>query len=107
MSCSVRCESKGPSIHAVRHGARHRIFGCPAAHLCGTVRKFHADYAMQEKGIMAPYRHDELPGKYVEMIPLYDEWLAFWREWMEQRAPGNVPETGRQIEEYRRQEARR
>ncbi len=62
---------------------------------------------MQEKGIMAPYSHAEMPGKYLELIPVYDEWLAFWREWLEKNEPGNMPETGRQIQEFRRQEAQR
>ncbi len=108
MACSVSCESKkAPSIHFVRHGERHEIHGCPGDHLCGTVRKMHGDYNLQNKGVMGRYGHAELPAKYAEMIPLYESWLAFFVNRQEKIAAGNVPDTYRQILEFRQREGRR
>ena len=108
MVCSVPCESKkAPSIHFVRHGARHEIYGCPGKHLCGSVRKFHADLHLQKEGVMERYSHQELPAKYAELIPAYEDWFGFFSNRQEKIESGNVPNTQRQIDEFRRKEGRR
>ncbi len=69
--------------------------------------KFHGDFHLQKSGVIERYRHWELPAKYAEFIPLYEEWYAFFVNRQEKIESGNVPNTQRQIDDFRRQEARR
>ncbi len=62
---------------------------------------------MQTKGVMAPYSYTEMPGKYAELIPMYEDWRMFWENREQEKASGNVPETQKQIDQFRKAHPRR
>ena len=99
--CSINCESTSPSIQFIRHGERHRVFGCPADHVCGTVSKFMEDYDRQTEGVMAAYRFYEVPAKYAMLISMYKGWSAFFANRTDEMASGYKPKTMKQIDEFR------
>ncbi len=105
--CSVPCGSnKKPSVHFVRHGVRHNVFGCPQDHVCGSVLKFEKDYRLRKEGHIAPLALHELPAKYEMLLGLYEGWKNFFTGWAQEKSPNYVPPTMKGIEAYRAKQRR-
>jgi len=100
--CSVPCGStKRPSVHFVRHGVRHNIFGCPQEHVCASALKFESDFRMRKNGHLSPFDADNLPAKYETMLGLYETWKNFFYGWAQKQSPDYKPPTQKAIEAYR------
>jgi hypothetical protein len=99
--CSVFCDAKGPSLTFTRQGVKHRVYGCPVAHVPQTVKIFMRDYDRIRDGIVTPYRMEELPSKFDAFISLYTDWSSYFERTKEKMDETNVPDTMKQIQEYR------
>jgi hypothetical protein len=89
----------------MRNGIPFVVRGCPFKQVPHSVNLFLEDMEKQVAGHMAPYRHDEMPAKFQDMLELYKVWRPFFEIRRRQRdeAPSGLSE----IEAFRQKEGKR